>query len=401
MFDRVSKSMLWVALACACLVAPSTAVFAQDAAVEETAESHIQRGVELRRTGDDAGALAEFEAALAIERTPRGLGQAGLACHALGRWVEAERYLEQAIAASTDPWVARNGTTLEQMRSEAALRLGSLEVLTNITSAEVRIDGRLVGITPFAEPLRWVAGTLQLEVTLEGHYPVSRVVVIPAGRLVRESIELAPLPPSAPTPEVTPTPTTPDVPRRERRPTPATIVAPVPVVEPTIVPVTLPSRPAPRVVPYIGILGVAGPTQFDWLLGGDARMSIPAAWLVPDTLAFIVEAQLGMMAANQYTPPTSTPTALRRPEGQLDFRAALDVGLRLEAGVFRGAFRMGFSEIVSRISPEGPTFYPSHAFQLGVDAGLGGSDASVMLSLDLLLTGDGWMLPLIGLGLWV
>src|SRR5690349_23308438 len=83
------------------------------AAEPETAEQLVAKGVELRKKGDHAGALREFQAAHAKEPSGRTLAQMGIAEATLQRWVDAENHLSQALE-STMPWVEKNRATLEQ-----------------------------------------------------------------------------------------------------------------------------------------------------------------------------------------------------------------------------------------------------------------------------------------------
>jgi tetratricopeptide (TPR) repeat protein len=154
------------------------------------ADAALKRGVELRRRGDDAQALVEFQRGYAIYRTARALAQIGFAEQALGRWHDAEEHLGQALADSDDVWVYRNRATIESSRALVAGHLGSLEVLGSPEGAELRVDGRLVGRLPLARPIRVAAGNVGVELRAEGYLPSSRPVTIAAGQLSRETITL-------------------------------------------------------------------------------------------------------------------------------------------------------------------------------------------------------------------
>src|SRR5262245_11508772 len=93
------------AIAIACALAPS--------AGDESAESLLKLGIELRRLDQNAEALALFERAYAREPTPRALAQIGLAHQALGNWIAAERAVARAVGERDDPWIAKNRDPLE------------------------------------------------------------------------------------------------------------------------------------------------------------------------------------------------------------------------------------------------------------------------------------------------
>src|SRR5947209_3601580 len=79
---------------------------------EAAADAAIRRGVDLRKQGRDMDALEEFRKAYAAARSPRALAQIALAEQALGRWVDAESDLDQALASKSDPWIRKNVATL-------------------------------------------------------------------------------------------------------------------------------------------------------------------------------------------------------------------------------------------------------------------------------------------------
>lgn len=164
--------------------------------VTEVAESDalILEGVKLREQGKDAEALAVFVRAQALAPTPRALAQRALAEQALGDWVQADAHLREALAASDDPWIARNRQALDGALAVIGDHLGQLQVNGGVAGAELRLDGQLVGTLPLGGPLRVVVGRPMLEVTAAGYHPVRREIAIKAGSLSTETIELVPLP---------------------------------------------------------------------------------------------------------------------------------------------------------------------------------------------------------------
>ena len=163
------------------------------------ADAALKRGVELRRRGDDAQALAEFQRAFALVASPRALAQIGFAEQALGRWRDAEEHLGQALAGGDDAWIQNNRATLLKSRTAVGAHLGALEVLGAPPGAELRVEGRVVGRLPLARPVRVAAGNVGVEVRADGYLPASRSTNIAVGELTRETIGLQRLdPPPAP-----------------------------------------------------------------------------------------------------------------------------------------------------------------------------------------------------------
>lgn len=176
------------------LLLPSPAR-AQDRPVAEL----LREGVSLRAAGRDADALPRFVEAHA--RAPGGLtaAQRGLVEQALGRWVDAERHLREALADPADAWVARNRAAIERAYAVVREQVGAVEFLGGVAGARVFVDGAEVGTLPLAEPLRARVGAITLEVRAPGHYDVTRRLDVRPGT-TREWIEMRaiPEPPEAP-----------------------------------------------------------------------------------------------------------------------------------------------------------------------------------------------------------
>ena len=66
------------------------------------ARDHIRKGHEKSDKGDEAGALTEYQCAFALDASAEAIAQVALAEMALGRWVDAEGHLEQAMSHATD-----------------------------------------------------------------------------------------------------------------------------------------------------------------------------------------------------------------------------------------------------------------------------------------------------------
>src|SRR3954451_10973455 len=92
---------------------------AQAAPVASASEEElINRGIALREARNDGAALEAFRQAYALSKSPRTLAQMALAEQALGRWVEAEADLGQALGRADDSWIARNKGLLSQALAE-------------------------------------------------------------------------------------------------------------------------------------------------------------------------------------------------------------------------------------------------------------------------------------------
>ena len=173
-------------------VVVTAALFIGGSARAEDYEAIIKHGIELRRNSQDREALAEFQRALAIRETPRVIAQIGLAEDALGLWLASEEHLAAALKKESDPWIARNRATLQEALGTVAGHLGSVEVWGEPPGAEVTIDGMAVGRLPFEAPARVTSGTCTLSVMADGYEGLTRGMVVKAGVLNREHVQLVP-----------------------------------------------------------------------------------------------------------------------------------------------------------------------------------------------------------------
>jgi hypothetical protein len=162
-------------------------------ATDPTDEELIKQGVACRKRGDDTGALTFFQKAYQLRASPRAAAQIGLAEFALGRWVDAETHLGEAVAASADPWVRKNGVTLQDTLARVGQRLGDLDVMGQPAGAEIVIEGDVRGTLPLSKAIRVRSGECRFDVRASGYASVSRTVEIAAGRLTRETVKLSPL----------------------------------------------------------------------------------------------------------------------------------------------------------------------------------------------------------------
>jgi len=212
-------------------------------ALEPAVEALLREGIAHRVAGRDELAIARFEAAYAMRRAPITAGQLALACQSVGRWVDADRYMREALAVPDDDWVRRRRRELDEAYAVVRRNVGELELRGGPDGATVRVDGVDAGTLPLAAPLRLRAGVVTVDVRAAEYLPLTRQVTVLGGELTREPLQMTPAPP--PAPEVVPqVPTAP--------------VAVVPAVEPPVEPPVVPPREASR-SPVLGrVLGGAG-----------------------------------------------------------------------------------------------------------------------------------------------
>lgn len=196
---RCSKGLgLWLpSISFVLVLAMAPRVAASEEADEKAnAKEHFERGVAAFNARRYAEAREEFDTAYQLSPAYVVLYNVAQVNVALGNSVEAidafERYLAQG--ASSIP--ASRRAEVEREIAAQRERVSTLEVTVDIAGAQIRLDGRWVGTTPLAEPLRVNAGPHTLGVTLEGYESKFRELVIDGGSAVRLVIELGPRAPS-------------------------------------------------------------------------------------------------------------------------------------------------------------------------------------------------------------
>lgn len=162
----------------------------------------IMRGLDLRRAGRLADALALFRRAYQAAPSPRTLGQMGLVESSLQLWADAEAHLIAALATPNDPWVHRNRQFLERANERTKEHMAEL-VVTGPPGTKVTLGEKPIGSLPLAAPVRLVEGDITIRATSDGYRPFSLDLSIKGGArtavsIVLERIDLAALNPDAP-----------------------------------------------------------------------------------------------------------------------------------------------------------------------------------------------------------
>ena len=167
------------------------------------AEALIRQGVELRAQKKDERALPLFEKAYQVSRSPRTAGQLGLVEMALGYFVDAEKYLGEAVASPDHPWVAKNLADAEgaardrEVADRRALhhrrarrRRGARERQGRSASCRCRRRSASTRGAPTSRCARPATSRRRTRVTMVGGKREDR-----SYRLQREAVAVAPPPP--------------------------------------------------------------------------------------------------------------------------------------------------------------------------------------------------------------
>lgn len=150
------------------------------------------------REGRHDEARARFEDGWTRCHLPRTLARLGLTEAALGRWLDADGHVREALRTPDDAWIRANAPALHRELARIADHLGTLLVTGRGARGEVRINGQTVAPWPMESEVRALVGTATIEVSAEGYVSATRVLRIEPGVLTREEVELVPRPPAQP-----------------------------------------------------------------------------------------------------------------------------------------------------------------------------------------------------------
>ncbi len=155
------------------------------------ARERFDRALKLFNSGDDGGALAEFERAYAIVPHPLVLFNIAGVHAAMGRAVKATDAYDKLLAAPGSLKASKLAEA-KARRGEQAARVARLEIKTNVPGASIEIDGVERAKSP-SKPIRVTSGTHRVAVIAPGHSPVRKDVTIAGGRTESVQLTLQPL----------------------------------------------------------------------------------------------------------------------------------------------------------------------------------------------------------------
>jgi type II secretory pathway pseudopilin PulG len=173
-------------------------------AADATAESEalIHQALQLRSENKPERALPLLEQAYRTSRNPRSAAHLGLVEMELSNFVLAERYLTEALATPTHPWIAKNKASLQQQLADAKGNIGELAVAGSPAGAEIWVNGSQAGQLPLSAPLRLAKGRVDVKVVAPGYVAATESVTIVGGKREKRSFALAPTAPVTPPPVV-------------------------------------------------------------------------------------------------------------------------------------------------------------------------------------------------------
>jgi hypothetical protein len=183
------KSLRWIA---ALLVL--TVGVARAAGEMEEAKRHFAQGVALYNDGNYNAALAEFEAAYKLKKSPGVLYNIGLTQKALFRYNEAIASLTeyQQLEKKLTP---ERKSEIKNLISEMQALLATVTFNVTPEGATILLDGRTLGQAPL-KPQGIAAGNHVIEATADGYKPGRKELIVSAGVPVTVNLALEVIPKS-------------------------------------------------------------------------------------------------------------------------------------------------------------------------------------------------------------
>lgn len=168
---------------------------ASNEAARAAARAKVQEGARLFERGEIADALARFDEAYALFPSALIQFNRAQALRGMGRNVEAADALEQFLAEGAS---ATHEKRVEAQQDLAELRrkLGTIRIVCAVSGAMVVLDGREIGETPLAKPLRVDVGRRDITVRKTGRqtFHASIDVAPQSERKVEVALEAVPAP---------------------------------------------------------------------------------------------------------------------------------------------------------------------------------------------------------------
>lgn len=160
------------------------------AALDE-ASSRFKKGVDLYKEGDYRAALIEFRRAYELAPNYSVLYNMGQVQFQLQDYVGAlsslERYLSEGGSQVTAQRKAEVARDVDKLRA----RVAKLEIVTNVSDADIAIDDLPAGKSPLAKPLLVSAGRRKITISKAGFQSATKLVDVAGADSARVSIDLA------------------------------------------------------------------------------------------------------------------------------------------------------------------------------------------------------------------
>jgi tetratricopeptide (TPR) repeat protein len=174
------------------LIPQVTMAQSKSAADEDSAKAAVrfQQAVELYREGSYEGALAEFRKACQISPSYRVLFNIAQTQYALHDFVGAHKSLMQYTAEGRGEIPADRRAQVDEMLAKLDERIAQLRISTNVTGADIRVDGVSVGESPLPGLVPVNVGTRKVSAFKNGAPEAVRMVTVAGKESVKIELQI-------------------------------------------------------------------------------------------------------------------------------------------------------------------------------------------------------------------
>jgi tetratricopeptide (TPR) repeat protein len=150
----------------------------------------FQRAVELYREGSYEGALAEFSKAYQVKPSYLVLYNIAQTQYALHDFVGAYKSIMQYMAEGAGEIPADRRAQVDEMTVKLVGRIGHLQISTNVSDADIRVDDVSVGISPLPGPVSVNVGTRRVSASKAGFPDAVRVLTVAGKETVKVELQI-------------------------------------------------------------------------------------------------------------------------------------------------------------------------------------------------------------------
>jgi hypothetical protein len=150
---------------------PAEASLAEQADAVD-ARTRFYTGAQLYQEGNYEGALVEFRESYRLQPVPVATFNVAQALRALHRYHEAAQQFRRYLREGGDSIPDDRRASVERTIRALERRIAPITLRVEPAGAEIRVDGRRVGIAPLREPLLLGVGRRVIEITADGYVPL-------------------------------------------------------------------------------------------------------------------------------------------------------------------------------------------------------------------------------------
>jgi len=188
--SRVDRHVVLAVLLSTIVVLRASPAPGQEEDDESAAYDHFTQAMALYQKGNYEAALIEFKASYKAKANYKLFYNIGLTYQALHMFVESERALVEYLEQGEGELSSGKVTEVRGILAELDNVIGEIMLVVDLDGADVLVDGKKVGTTPLAEPIRLSVGHYQLRVQKDGFEPWWANFEVAGGELIEHDVHM-------------------------------------------------------------------------------------------------------------------------------------------------------------------------------------------------------------------